>query len=143
MIENSSVPVLPLTAIKCDEGFGAWNLASAPILDITGTYHEVIARPDIASAYNCKYAGKYYTLSFRPTFNVVINPSIADEITYKVRYNLVEFEGSEWDVQFKNIIILLLIILIRYTVLIYQVKDQGMILLPQLFKMKKKVQRLN
>ena len=102
MIENSSVPVLPLTAIKCDEGFGAWNLASAPILDITGTYHEVIARPDIASAYNCKYAGKYYTLSFRPTFNVVINPSIADEITYKVRYNLVEFEGSEWDVQFKK-----------------------------------------
>ena len=102
MIENISVPVLPLTAIKCDEGFGAWNLASAPILDITGTYHEVIARPDIASAYNCKYAGKYYTLSFRPTFNVVINPSIADEITYKVRYNLVEFEGSEWDVQFKK-----------------------------------------
>ena len=41
-------------------------------------------------------------IHYRPTFNVVINPSIADEITYKVRYNLVEFEGSEWDVQFKK-----------------------------------------
>lgn len=102
MIANSSIPILPLTAVKCDEGFGAWNLASAPIIDIVGTYHELIARQDIVSAHKCKYAGKYYTLSLSPRFNVVINPFIVDEITYKVSCNLVEFEGSEWDTQFKK-----------------------------------------
>ncbi len=102
MTGNNSIPVLPLTAVKYDKGFGAWNLASAPILDVTGTYHEIIARPDIASAYNCKYSGKYYSLSFLPRYNVIINPSIANEVTYKVRSTLVEFEGSEWDTQFKE-----------------------------------------
>lgn len=102
MISNSSIPVLPLTAIKYDEGFGAWNLTSSPILNITGTYHEIIARSDIASAYNCKYSGKYYSLSFHPTFNVVINPAIVNEVTYKVSSSVVEFEGSEWDTQFKD-----------------------------------------
>lgn len=102
MIGNTSIPVLPLTAIKCEEGLGAWNLASAPRLNVTGTYHEIVARPDIASAYNCKYAGKYYSLSFSPEFRIVINPSIADEITYKVGFEIVEFEGREWDAQFKK-----------------------------------------
>lgn len=97
MISNSSIPILPLTAIKYDDGFGAWNLASAPTVYITGTYHELIAKPEIASEYNCKYAGKYYSLLFEPRFNLVINPSIVDEVTYKVNSELVEFQGSEWD----------------------------------------------
>ena len=129
MIGNSSIPVLPLTAIKYDEGFGAWNLTSAPILNITGTYHEITARPDIASAYNCKYSGKYYSLSFHPTFNVVINPAIADEVTYKVSSNVVEFEGSEWDTQFKDYYNRTLILLIQEFMFIYQVKGLDPILL--------------
>ena len=88
----------PLRGINATN-LGVWNLKDAP--QITHDFEQcfIYGRND---PYN-EILGEFYKISSDVKYDVVINPTIINEIeNIETRYNLVGFIGTEWDKIFKE-----------------------------------------
>lgn len=89
MIANQTGMILPLTGVRYGKGLGAWNLRERPKVKAE-VFHTILTLKQ-GNPLGKKYLQEYYEITYTPSYEVVINPDIAKDITYTVSHNFVEF----------------------------------------------------
>jgi len=78
--------------------FGSWNLSEAPKLTPNIKLIKVVPYSPI----NGTPISEYFEVNFRPSFNVIINPEIKDEVEVQTSYGFKILQGPKWDTFFKQ-----------------------------------------